>query len=80
MICRYNVRTLWVMVAKVAMLHVMTRKPGRKKRGKMMGEEGRWDLSVMKREGGRGSEGEGKRERGRERERERLTATPGAAV
>lgn len=45
-----------------------------------MGEEGRWDLSVMKREGGRESEGEGKRERGRERERERLTATPGAPV
>ena len=35
-----------------------------------MGEEGRWDLSVIKREGGRESEGEGKRERGREGERE----------
>ena len=55
------------MVATVAMLHVMTRKPGRKKRGKMMGEEGRWDLRVMKREGGRESEGEGEREREGER-------------
>ena len=45
-----------------------------------MGEEGRWDLSVMKREGGRESEAEGKRERGRDEERERLTATPGAPV
>lgn len=53
-----------------------------------MGEEGRWDLSVIKREGGRESEVDGERERGREGsrereregEKERLTATPGAPV